>query len=60
MQYGRTNDPKKTLTAAYKQAINKASLEVEEGRYSRQELLKLVDQQALINQAMDLIANLDD
>ncbi len=51
---------KLSLDAAYKQAINKASLEVEEGRYSRQELLKLVDKQAIINQAMDLIANLDD
>ncbi|MDJ0730865.1 MAG: DUF29 family protein [Crocosphaera sp.] len=49
-----------SLEAAYKQAINKASLEVEEGRYNRQELLKLVDKERIINQAMDLIASLDD
>ena len=46
------------LEAAYKQAINKASLEV--GRYNHQELLKLVDKQGIINQSIDLIANLDD
>ncbi|MGK7956131.1 MAG: DUF29 family protein [Crocosphaera sp.] len=51
---------KMSLDAAYKQAINKASLEVEEGRYSRQELLKLVDQATIIDKAIDLITNLDD
>ena len=51
---------KMSLDAAYKQAINKASLEVEEGRYSRQELLKLVNKEAIIDKAMDLIDNLDD
>lgn len=51
---------KLSLEAAYKQAINKASLEVEEGRYSRQELLKLVDKPVIIDQAMDLIVTLDD
>ncbi|MDJ0845339.1 hypothetical protein [Crocosphaera sp.] len=35
-------------------------LSAEEGRYSRQELLKLVAQAAIIDQAMDLITNLDD
>jgi hypothetical protein len=48
------------LEAAYKQAINKAALEVEEGRYSREELLKLVDKTTIINRAMDLISLVDD
>ncbi|GBF78688.1 DUF29 family protein [Aphanothece sacrum] len=48
------------LEAAYKQAINKAALEVEEGRYSREELLKLVDKTTIINKAIDLISLVDD
>ncbi|MEG4838122.1 DUF29 family protein [Microcoleus sp. B9-D4] len=44
------------LEMAYRQAINKASLEVEEGRYEPRELSQLVNQEALINQAMTLIS----
>ncbi|MEG4023325.1 DUF29 family protein [Microcoleus sp. S13C4] len=44
------------LEMAYRQAINKASLEVEEGRYEPKELSQLVNQEALINQAMTLIS----
>ncbi|MEG4212040.1 DUF29 family protein [Microcoleus sp. S13_B4] len=44
------------LEMAYQQAINKASLEVEEGRYEPKELSQLVNQEALINQAMNLIS----
>ncbi|MEG3904290.1 DUF29 family protein [Microcoleus sp. B4-C5] len=44
------------LEMAYLQAINKASLEVEEGRYEPRELSQLVNQEALINQAMTLIS----
>ncbi|MEG4516433.1 MULTISPECIES: DUF29 family protein [unclassified Microcoleus] len=44
------------LEMAYRQAINKASLEVEEGRYEPRELSQLVNQEALINQAITLIS----
>lgn len=44
------------LETAYRQAINKASLEVEEGRYEPKELSQLVNQEAIINQAMTLIS----
>ncbi len=44
------------LETAYRQAINKASLEVEEGRYEPKELSQLVNQEAIINQAMALIS----
>ena len=44
------------LEMAYRQALNKASLEVEEGRYEPRELAQLVNQEALINQAMTLIS----
>ncbi|MEG4248907.1 DUF29 family protein [Microcoleus sp. Pol10D4] len=44
------------LEMAYRQALNKASLEVEEGRYEPRELSQLVNQEALINQAMTLIS----
>lgn len=44
------------LETAYRQAINKASLEVEEGRYEPKELSELVNQEAIINQAMTLIS----
>src|SRR6476469_564719 len=44
------------LEMAYRQAINKASLEVEEGRYEPKELSQLVNQEALINQAITLIS----
>lgn len=44
------------LEMAYRQAINQASLEVEEGRYEPRELSQLVNQEALINQAITLIS----
>ncbi len=44
------------LETAYRQAINKACLEVEEGRYEPKELSQLVNQEAIINQAMTLIS----
>ena len=42
---------------AYRQAINKACLEVEEGRYEVIDLEKLVDQAKIIEKAMSLITN---
>ncbi len=43
------------VETAYKQAINKASLEVEEGRYEPRELSRLVNQDEIIDRAMALI-----
>ncbi|MEB3280881.1 MAG: DUF29 family protein [Lyngbya sp.] len=44
-----------TLEEAYLNAIDQASLEVEEGRYEPQELEQLVNREELLNQAMKLI-----
>jgi hypothetical protein len=44
------------LEIAYRQAINKASLEVEEGRYEPKELSQLVNQEAIIHQAIAFIS----
>ncbi|MFW9264444.1 DUF29 family protein [Nostoc sp. CALU 546] len=44
-----------TLAEAYLNAIDEASLEVEEGRYEAQELDKLVNQEQIINRALTLI-----
>ncbi|MHC5740892.1 MAG: DUF29 family protein [Nostoc sp.] len=43
------------LAEAYLNAIDEASLEVEEGRYEAQELEKLVNQEKIINRALILI-----
>lgn len=43
------------LAEAYLNAIDEASLEVEEGRYEAQELEKLVNQEEIINRALALI-----
>ena len=43
------------VETAYKQAINKASLEVEEGRYEPRELSQLVNRDEIIDRAMALI-----
>ncbi|ERT07198.1 hypothetical protein M595_2790 [Lyngbya aestuarii BL J] len=47
------------LEKAYPQAVNKASLEVEEGRYDSRELEQKVNRVKILNQAMNLI-NADD
>jgi Domain of unknown function DUF29 len=44
------------LETAYRQAINKASLEVEEGRYEPRELSQLVNKMEIINQAIAFIS----
>jgi len=46
---------RETLEEAYLNAIDEASLEVEEGRYEVQELEKLVNGEEIINRALDLI-----
>ncbi|MBW4673913.1 MAG: DUF29 domain-containing protein [Desmonostoc geniculatum HA4340-LM1] len=43
------------LAEAYLNAIDEASLEVEEGRYEAQELEKLVNREEIINRALALI-----
>jgi len=43
------------LEEAYSQAINQASLEVEEGRYEPEELEKLVNKEEMIDRALSLI-----
>ncbi|MFS0518280.1 DUF29 family protein [Nostoc sp. UIC 10607] len=43
------------LAEAYLNAIDEASLEIEEGRYEAQELEKLVNQEEIINRALTLI-----
>ncbi len=44
-----------TLEEAYLNAIDQASLEVEEGRYQPEELEKLVNREEIIHFALDLI-----
>ncbi|ARV60435.1 hypothetical protein BZZ01_18960 [Nostocales cyanobacterium HT-58-2] len=44
-----------TLEEAYLNAIDEASLEVEEGRYEPEELEQLVNREEIINRAMALI-----
>ena len=44
-----------TLEDAYESALRKAALEVYEGRYAADELTKMVNQDAIIEQVMDLI-----
>jgi hypothetical protein len=48
------------LEAAYKQAINRAVLEVEEGRYTRDELIELVNREEIIERAMYLVSLVDE
>jgi hypothetical protein len=43
------------LEEAYPAAIDRASLEVEEGRYQPDELAKIVNQEQILQQAMELI-----
>jgi Domain of unknown function DUF29 len=49
-------DLRLALEEAYPQAINEASLEVEEGRYDANELETLVNQEEVINRAFSLIS----
>ncbi|MCL1463569.1 DUF29 family protein [Argonema galeatum] len=46
---------REVLESAYRVAINKASLEVEEGRYEPEELEQLVNQEEILNRALALI-----
>jgi len=46
---------RQVLETAYQLAINKASLEVEEGRYEPEELENLVNKDQMIDRALSLI-----
>jgi len=48
------------VETAYKQAINKASLEVEEGRYEPRQLSQLVNQDEIVDRAMAFILSESD
>ncbi|WP_413167045.1 DUF29 family protein [Capilliphycus salinus ALCB114379] len=49
-----------TLEEAYLNAIDEASLEVEEGRYDSRELKQKVNQEAILHQALNLILSDED
>jgi geranylgeranyl pyrophosphate synthase len=53
--YLTTEELLETLQEAYLNAIDEASLEVEEGRYQPEELEELVHQEEIINRAIGLI-----
>ncbi|CAD5920880.1 hypothetical protein PCC9214_00650 [Planktothrix tepida] len=53
--YLNSEDLAEALEAAYPDAIDQASLEVEEGRYQPEELEKIVNKQEIINRALGLI-----
>lgn len=46
---------REVLEAAYRVAINKATLEVEDGRYEPEELEQLVNKEEIMNRALGLI-----
>lgn len=48
-------DLRLALEEAYPEAIDRASLEVEEGRYQSDELVQIVNRENILNQAMLLI-----
>ncbi len=53
--YLNPTELEEVLVIAYRQAINQACLEVEEGRYELRELEILVNQSEIIEKAMNLI-----
>lgn len=57
--YLNSEDLAEALEAAYPDAIDQASLEVEEGRYQPEELEQLVDEQEIINRALMLILKVE-
>ena len=53
--YLSSGELQEVLESAYQQALNKASLEVEEGRYEVRELEEKVNRAELIDRALDLM-----
>ncbi len=53
--YLQPDEVRLALETAYEQAINAASLEVEEGRYEPEALVQRVNREEILNQAMALI-----
>ncbi len=49
-----------SLESGFRQAINQASLEVNEGQYDAKELQKIVDKQEICDRAMTLISLFSD
>jgi Domain of unknown function DUF29 len=57
--YLQPDELRLAIESAYTQAINRASLEVNEGQYDPEELSKKLDRQALIDRALALIYSPD-
>ena len=53
--YLQPDELRQAIEAAYAQAINRASLEVNEGRYDPEELSQKLDRQVLIDRALTLV-----
>ena len=53
--YLNSEELHQVLENAYRLAINKASLEVEEGRYELEELERLINKEEILNRALGLI-----
>ncbi|HAC64808.1 MAG TPA: hypothetical protein DCF68_15065 [Cyanothece sp. UBA12306] len=53
--YLSSDDLKLALVEAYSDAIDRASLQIEKGRYQPQELAQIIDQASLIDRAISLI-----
>ena len=53
--YLTTEELVETLEEAYLNALDEASLEVEEGRYEPEELEKLINKEEILNRALALI-----
>ncbi|ELR96523.1 DUF29 family protein [Gloeocapsa sp. PCC 73106] len=53
--YLTTEELRETLTEAYLAALDEASLQAFEGRYDPEEIAEMVEQIAIINQALELI-----
>ena len=54
------SEHRESLESAYRQAINQASLEINEGRYKVSELRKMVNKQEICNRAMTAISAFTD
>lgn len=58
--YLNNQELRESLESGYRQAINQASLEVNEGQYDARELQKIVNQQEICDRAMLAISTFSD
>jgi len=58
--YLNQQELRESLESGYRQAINQASLEVNEGQYDARELQKMVNQQEICDRAMQAIYTFSD